>query len=353
MRRLPLLLLAGCAADFTVVDVRDLGPLETSSAVAGRDGGTSGGWGGRSIWFWGDTVLASPDAHGSMWHDNSWAWTEDLDVSDGLDGFRQAEDAAGAPTEIFPITSEELAYNLAHQPAEDGSCLEPCGQEYILWGGMAGVDPTTDAAILSYGKVFRGPGEWNFEYVGTSFMRWDHFEEPPAARDEVAPGTAEPTLLFPAPEPEFGAANLVVDGTLYSWACSGERIALRGCRVGRVPVGRVLERDAWTFFAGHGRWSSDVDDAKVVFHGATVMSVEYSPFLERYLAVYAVWDAVVARTAPAPEGPWSAAKVLFLAEADGIHHASSHPELAREDGRFVTITFLEDVFHLVEVELGR
>ena len=95
-----------------------------------------------------------------------------------------------------------------------------------------------------------------------------------------------------------------------------------------------------------------------------MLSVHYNPTLERYLAVYnrPLDDRVFLRTAEAVEGPWSDEEAVFMAEQswDGAnaYGAMAHPELDRDDGRFVYLTYFrspddwEGELQLVELELA-
>jgi hypothetical protein len=44
---------------FSIVSATDLGVLETTPSIRGRDGGYSATFSGRSVWLYGDTILAS------------------------------------------------------------------------------------------------------------------------------------------------------------------------------------------------------------------------------------------------------------------------------------------------------
>ena len=85
----PLLVMLACQGDppaSDVVESVDLGPLETSDTIRGRDGGYSGGVFGRSVWLYGDTVLAISDESGETWHNSSMSFTDDFDPRDGVGG---------------------------------------------------------------------------------------------------------------------------------------------------------------------------------------------------------------------------------------------------------------------------
>ena len=73
-------------------------------------------------------------------------------------------------------------------------------------------------------------------------------------------------------------------------------------------------------------------------------SVSFNPYLGQFIAVYSgifsndIWF----RSAPRPEGPWSAARKMFtaLAPASGNDYAGKeHPELAAAGGRTVIVSY--------------
>src|SRR5208283_2366057 len=108
--------MAGCSTngpppDLVVVNVTDLGTIKTSSKILGRDEGYSAVFQGKSVWLYGDTFLASPDAEGRTLISDSWSWTSDLGAQAGITGFQERDDAVGAPTMILPESPQELAYD--------------------------------------------------------------------------------------------------------------------------------------------------------------------------------------------------------------------------------------------------
>jgi hypothetical protein len=183
-------------------------------------------------------------------------------------------------------------------------------------------------------------------------------------RPEVAPGSEEPTLLFPGETDAFGTAALIACDELYAYSCESEDGWGKPCKVARVSLDSVLEQDAWRFYDGSG-WVAELEKAKSVFEGNSQLTVHYNAFLGRYLAVHVdgVSDNVVLRTAPAPEGPWSEAVKAFKAEpAAGdsfVYCGLGHDELQREDGRLELVSYYRSTgdwtgeIRLVELELDQ
>ena len=107
--------LAACHASGPAVrSAEEVGVLEQSDAIEGRDGGGSSLAFGRSVWTYGDTVLTLNDEDGRNWLNNSVSRTDDLDASDWITGFVEPLDSVGAPRPLVPATDAEAAFNTAH-----------------------------------------------------------------------------------------------------------------------------------------------------------------------------------------------------------------------------------------------
>jgi hypothetical protein len=297
--------------------VEELGTLETSERIKGRDGGYSGAWRGRSIWLYGDTILALEGEDGSSWRHNSWSFTEDLDPADGISGFVERTDAKGAPRELFPPTQEEAEFN-------GGDA------RMIPWPGAIVADVERDRALIFYFEIYGEPGEWNFHGIGHGIAVWEDFASQPARPEQT---------LFQADEPTFGTAALALEDHLYAYGCDGG--FTKSCKLGRVPLATPLDRSTWEFFDGDA-WTAELGEAAVVLDGGAMMSVHFSDHLGAYLAVYSkpLDDRVAARIAPAPEGPWSEEVLLFEAESshdgDASYGALAHAEYAHEGTELIT-----------------
>jgi hypothetical protein len=338
-----------------VLRVRDLGPLKFPRIINGRDGGYSTRFAGRSVWVFGDSILNSRAADGSRWRSSTWCWTRDFDPHNGL-GFHEPVDQRGAPSEFLPFTSEESAYNDAHNretlPDEQRS-------RWALWPGPIVVGSGTGKAYVFYSKVFSRVGPWAFKSVGRSIAVWEELDRPPV-RPQVRPAAAEPTLLFPEDEVPLGAGALVVADWLYAYACRQEGLAF-ACVLGRAKFAEALTRNAWQFFAGDGKWSSDTRAAVTVLRAAPMLSVHWNEHLSRYLAVYStpLINTIEIRTALRPEGPWSASRVVVKGKTPLTktwdYCGMAHAELAHESGRIEYVTycretgFLRSELRLVEM----
>ncbi len=344
--------------DVALVAATDLGPLRQSPVVRGRDGGPSLRAHGRSVWLFGDTTLQRANADGQTWLNDSWSFTEQTSAAAGIT-LSDRLDAAGGLSEFFPLTPEERAFNVAHR---GDPCAEaPCGARWAFWPGAGVVDPSTGRALIFYGKVRAAPGDFNFHAVGHSLATWDAFDRPPV-RPVVAPGPPNPPC---SSRRTIRASARARCSSTASSSRTGARsrgsrspAASRGCRSRRPST--AVPGASWS---GSG-WSAAVADAASLFDGSDILSVSWAPALGRFLAVYSepLGRTVVLRTAPRPEGPWSATLRLFEAQAPSegngwVYDAQAHAEFAEDGGRVQYVTysrstgFFEGEFRLVRVTL--
>jgi hypothetical protein len=351
-RTLPLsaaLLLAavGCGvqaapASLSVVEATDLGPIKTNPDILGRDGGYSALFHGYSVWVYGDTFLAKPNAKDFTLISDSWSYTTDLNAATGITGFRERLDEAGAPTMILSNTPAEAAFNAAHN---GNNCQAPCGARWALWPGATVVDPVSGNALVFYSLVFARPGNFNFQSVGSSVATWQSFMSQPQRPTINSPVVAaHPDLLFSESEPGFGSAALIRDGMLYVYGCGTPNGGLDvGCRLGRVDPAQVTNPGAWMYYTGSG-WSAKIGNAASVFSGEGILSVAWNTYLNEYVAVYSdpFSNNVMLRTAPNPEGPWSGPTLAFVAmppSSGDVYDAQAHTEYDVNGGETFYVSY--------------
>ena len=84
--------------------------------------------------------------------------------------------------------------------------------------------------------------------------------------------------------------------------------------VARVPIAAIGDFTAWRYYHD-GQWAGDFHNATRMVRGmASELSVSYLPEFKRYVLVYTeggLSPRILARTAAAPWGPWSAATTLY------------------------------------------
>jgi hypothetical protein len=344
--------------DAAILRARDLGPLPFLEVIRGRDGGFSAYFGNRSVWVFGDTILNRPGKDEFDSRSSTWCWTKDTDAHDGLTDFNEPVDKNGVPGEFLPFTDEELAFNTANnrQDLPNDKRLR-----VALWPGPVVVDPNTGTAYVFYVKVLaRFDDMFNFEAAGYSIAVWENPDKP-VVRPVVSPGTRDPTILFPKGDAVVGQGAVVVNEWLYVYGCQTKSLSWP-CTVARVTIDEALKREAWWFYAGHGRWSRDWKDAVPQMDAAPMLSVHWNRYLEKYLAIYStpLRNSFSIRISDAPEGPWSAGRAIVeglppCGDIKWNYSGMAHPEFALDKGRVEYLTyyrgtgFLEGETRLVEV----
>ncbi len=344
---------------YSVVNAEEIGSVESSPAIQGRDGGGSALVFDRVVFAFGDTVLNVPDIEGEQWHHNSFSFTDDRDASDGIGPLSEPLDAAGAPRYFIAPTAEEAAFNQAHRGEH---CESPCGARWAVWPGEPIWDEKRQRALAFYGLIYAEPGDFNFHSVGASLAVWSSFEAEPE-RPIVNPDAEHPTLVWSEDELAPGVGGQIVGDELWSFACTSDGF-LHPCMLMSAPLDRVLEHDAWRYWDGGG-WSPSAARAKELFQGAPIMSVEWNAYLESFMVLYSVplTNDVALRTAPELTGPWSESTQLFSAKrAEGFtYDAVAHSAFAEDGGRVIYVTYSQPTgetwfstrFPIVRVELLR
>ncbi len=339
--------MSGCGSSgpppsLAVVKAADLGMIGSNPDILGRDGGYSGMFAGNSVWVYGDTFLAKPNAEGETLISGTWAWTTDLNAADGITGFQEREDAAGAPTMLLSFSGSEQAFNTAHQgnPCQQ----QPCGARWALWPGAVVADTARSRALVFYQLVSAQPGNFNFAAVGYSVAIWQNFAGQPQ-RPNINLVADHPDLLFGQNDPSFGTAAFADGDTLYAYGCNSSNLNVP-CVLGRVGLANVLNVSAWSYYAGNGNWSSQLSAAVTVLDAAPIMNVSWNDYLQSYVAVYNApfSQHVMMRTSPNPEGPWSQEVTAFdaLPPANGgssVHDAQAHPEYNVNGGQIMYVTY--------------
>ena len=350
------------APALNIGSVTDLGTIPTNPDVIGRDGALSAVFQGNSVWLYGDTFLANPNAEGRGLISDSWSFTADLNAQNGISGFRERLDSSGAPGMILPETPAEFTFNQQHNGT---SCqVQPCGARWALWPSSMVTDTANNQALVFYMLVYALPGSFNFQGVGNSVAIWTDFSQHPQRAVFNPPIVGDhPDLMFDQDQPNFGTAAFINGGVLYIYGCGiPTNSSDKGCRLAKVDPESVLNHGAWTYYAGNENWSPQLNDAVSVIPDANILSVSWNDFLRQYVAIYSqlLSDDVMIRTAPNPAGPWSAERTLFTAKepaSGNIYDARAHSEYDLNGGQTIFLTYSRAIgtfsseVRLVSVEL--
>jgi hypothetical protein len=324
---------------FKVVSFQELGRVPQAGVIQARDGARSALLWGKSVWTFNTTVLNTNDVDGKNWHNNSFATTDDLVGNDGVKVLTETLDAAGAPVRLLDPTTDEADYNSKHY---NNPCpVTPCGTYYdsrpmaTLW------DAARTRVVMLYELVFFQPP--NETHLGRSVAIWSSLDTRPDR--PVVSQREHPTVLFDGTEPSFGSAAQVVDGDLYAFGCDGDPMRFNSpCKLAKVPLDDVLLRSRWQFWDG-ATFSSKLEDAVELFTGNGLLSVAWNSHIQRWLAVYSepLTNVVVARSAAALTGPWSAQVQLFVTPAPNpdrwTFDTALHDEYTENGGQTLYVSY--------------
>ena len=146
----------------------------------------------------------------------------------------------------------------------------------------------------------------------------------------------------------WGSALLADGDCLYVYGFDevrGKGVLKRSLTVARVPADKLTDFAAWRFRTADN-WSDKPADAAPLADGlATEFSVCRAPGGKGFVVVYTengLGDRIVGRFAPAPEGPWSDAVLLYkcpeMAKDKGVfsYAAKAHPWASAENELIVS-----------------
>jgi hypothetical protein len=202
------------------------------------------------------------------------------------------------------------------------------------------------------------PGVFGFRQIGQSLGIVSNPEDDPTSwRCEQLKLPC--TIFSPERELTYGAAVLRGRDYLYVYGTdetikqtSRERYLI----VARVPLSRVEDLRAWRYYDGDA-WSTDFRASKrMVSRMASEGSVSYLPDMKQYVLVYTdagLSDRVLARTAPVPTGPWSAAAVIYRCPEAGrdknifCYGAKAHSSIAH--GNELIVSYVANSFDFWQV----
>lgn len=351
-----------------VESVRDLGVLfrENRHRMVGQDGAFTIPTAHGLLWYFGDTLIGARRHGASLWYpDGRPVGPDDMSGKAGIerminnsgllsggvvDGtiadFRYITDASGGIRPLIPLQPDENPDRIRVW------CLHGIEAAGRIWLWFIKVE-----------TVAEGPFPVNFRLIGSGLAVGDagswQFERLRHAGSDI---------WWPAEQPHFAAAALHgPDDRLYLYgALQGPDLVQRSylARVRATELGRL---DRWEYLCGpEPAWSPQAEAAIPLFAGMpNEHSVSWNQHLGCYLAVHSLElsGRIVARTAPAPWGPWSEAVDLFTVQVEHpaalpypqlIYAGKEHPALAQEGGRKIFVTFIEfeEYYpHLLEITL--
>jgi hypothetical protein len=336
-----------------VAESRLIGELfrGNSFRITGQDAATSLVLpGGDSLWIFGDTVegefksIRNLDLKDKL--SNTAAIVPPQNASNGLPKFQFLATADGLrPRQLVPFREDEDPARNRIWPMH-GFCR---GQTVYLYYHRISLKPGVD--------VF---DDFTLDGMGVARADVDSLQfERVAAPD----GTQE---FWKGDQPGFGVYAQESEGYVYLWGS-----LMTGMFLARTRPEDAEKLDGYEYLveaptvgnpSTAPRWSRQFTPTGSLFDGVpNEMSASYNKHLGCYLAIHNRLreNEIVVRTAPRLTGPWSEGEVAFRptrrTAADLFYAAKEHPELAREGGRIIYLTFVDSASYvpqLVEVTLA-
>jgi hypothetical protein len=282
--------------------------------VLGLDGAYSlSVGGGKSLWSFGDTLIGQLEPNGDRdtaeMPFNTAAIVEDRDV---LSGGGHAH-FLGKPGPVLPAakaaTSRVWPLDLTATPGK-------------LWHYYVTIAPF-------------GHGALDFKVVETGIA---------SAAPGPSPAFSRPVTLWPGEAPSFGGSVMQHGGWLYAYAGGG------ATHLARVSPATPDKPEAYTYYAGEGRWSPSWREAMPLPSSGPEPSVRWNQFLGCFVMIYVppFGRTIEARFAPAPEGPWSEAHRVAecqpaFDQAAMFYGAKQHAQLDVDGGRQIFVSYNTNV----------
>lgn len=343
----------GTASIPTVVSAVAMGTVKQNPNVIGRDGTWTAEISGKSYWLFNDTSMYKANAQGKKFISNSLAWTNNLNASNGIRLNHNRLDSSGRPTQFITFTAGEIEFNKRNEPSNGCTTkTDPhCGESYAIWPGpvLAVLHSKTGEAYDFYALLVRGGSIAGWKVLGIGIAKEKNGTW---TRPTLTPGTEHPTLMWHNTS-NWSGGGLVQSGYVYMSGCGQANSSGNPkCEMGRVPLRKILDLKAWTYYNGTtGKWSTDSSKATMLFYGGpSGNTIFFDPALNEYMTIYIRPESnnAVARVAPTPWGPYSNEFPLFTGKPTIKAHgavdyaAQPHPEFEQKDGLVQYVTYVQD-----------
>jgi len=289
-------------------------PSAVAAQITGADGSQSVVAGGRSYWFFGDTVRKTADRQDVI--PAAIATTDDVDARDCLD--LRFKTVNGDAEPLFPRLDETTAWPDGVLALEDGSIVF-----YMV-------------------KAYReSPFAWHVGSVGLGRIPAGSVDGERVAEtiwDERS-GFGERVVGVRSP--------LRIGDDVVAYIHTEDNFNY----VAKVPLARVAEFAAYTYWDG-AEWSSDPAKAKAMWTTEPTglpadngVQVSYDERIGKWIALYnREMVTVEVRTADEPWGPWSApvrwfdCRPLVREQYPFCYTGEMHRQLTRDGGVTVYMT---------------
>lgn len=337
----------GSSGNSPVASVRNLGNqfLENKVGVTGADGATSTVLpSGESLWMFGDTVegpfktIRGLDL--TSLRSNTGAIAPQQDASQGIAKFEfLSTDDGKRPRQIVPFAADE-------DPAKN--------RVWAIHGLSVGPH-----VYLFYHRITLLEGIdvfVNFKLDGMGIARAN-------ASDLQFTRLAAPdsSLLFwNGDAPTFGVFVTRQGDYAYLWGSLAT-----GMHLARIRPNAIADLGSYEYLVeaptrehpdNSVRWSKQFQRTAILFDSVpNEMSAAYNQHLRKFVAFHSLHreNKIVLRTAEQITGPWSEPQVVYrpekIGDGDLIYAAKEHPELAKDAGRVLYVTYINSATYVPQM----
>ncbi|MCA9236391.1 MAG: DUF4185 domain-containing protein [Planctomycetales bacterium] len=336
-----------------VASARPLGELFRGNLfdITGQDAATSLVLpSGNALWVFGDTVegpfesIRELDLADKL--SNTAAIVPPQDASAGLPRFEFLAAPDGKrPRQIVPFGADEDPGQTRVWPMHGLCTAKGVYLYYHRISLKPGVDVFDDFVLDGMGLARANPDEFNFQRL-------------------AAPDGSQ--LFWKGDQPGFGVFVVRRDDYAYLWGS-----LMTGMFLARTRPDAVEQLSSYEYLVEaptrerptvRPRWSKTFAPTAVLFDGVpNEMSASFNKHLGCFVAIHTRLRAneIAIRTAPDLVGPWSEAEIAFrpprLSGGDLFYAAKEHPELARDGGKRIYVSFVNSATYvpqLVELTLA-
>jgi len=330
-----------------VAAVRALGSqfLDNPLGITGLDGATSVRLpSGDALWTFGDTVEGPFESIRKLeltrLRSNTGAIVPPQDVPNGVKEFRfLAQANATRPRQLIPFASDE-------DPAKN--------RIWAIHGVCAG-----ENIYLFYHRISLLEGVdvfENFRLDGMGIAR-AKVADLDFTRLAAPDGTRE---FWKDNEPTFGVFVERTADFIYVWGSLAT-----GMYLARTKPETIEDIAGYEYLVeaptndkpnAEVRWARKFEPTAPLFDAVpNEMSASYNLYLQKYVAIHSFHreGKIAMRTAPRITGPWSEPTIVYRPEkrsdADLIYAAKEHPELARDGGRLLYVTYVDSATYVPQM----
>lgn len=290
----------------------------------------------EAFWLFGDTIEGPFESIRGLALDdklsNTAAVVPRQDVSQGIQQFKFVTEPDGKRAlQVVPFVEDELPSERRIWPVHGLCSGDNVHVFYHMISLIPGVDVFENFNLDGMGIARAKVGEWNFE------------------RLKAPDGTYE---FWKGDKPSFGVFVQLHGGVAYVWGN-----LMTGMFLARTSPEKVSDLASYEYLItaptiadphANSVWSKTFEPTAVLFDAVpNEMSSSYNSHLGCHTAIHCRLreNEIVLRTAPDVVGPWSDPEVIFrpkkIDKGDLFYAAKEHPELAREKGKVIYVTYVD------------